>query len=267
MSPTVTTNVVMLASKLKGTTKIIGAASEPQVQDVCNFLSYAGVNIRGIGSSILEIEGVGKFSSTSHKLFSDHYEITTFLALGAVTGGEIRVHNAQPELFPMINYEFSKFNLKIEYDGDTAILTDDQKIKLTGDFAKKTNIVRAQPWPALPVDLIPMFIPLALAAPSGYMMFHNWMYETGLYWTGELTKLGAEIIMADPHRVIVFGGRKLRGATIEAPYIIRAVVAMVMCAMIAEGESLILNADTLYRGHPNFSENLRKLGAKIEEVS
>jgi len=267
MSPTVTTNVVMLASKLKGTTKIIGAASEPQVQDVCNFLSYAGVNIRGIGSSILEIEGVGKFSSTSHKLFSDHYEITTFLALGAVTGGEIRVHNAQPELFPMINYEFSKFNLKIEYDGDTAILTDDQKIKLTGDFAKKTNIVRAQPWPALPVDLIPMFIPLALAAPSGYMMFHNWMYETGLYWTGELTKLGAEIIMADPHRVIVFGGRKLRGATIEAPYIIRAVVAMVMCAMIAAGESLILNADTLYRGHPNFSENLRKLGAKIEEVS
>src|SRR3989344_516246 len=267
MSPTVTTNVVMLASKLKGTTKIIGAASEPQVQDVCNFLSYAGVNIRGIGSSILEIEGVGKFSSTSHKLFSDHYEITTFLALGAVTGGEIRVHNAQPELFPMINYEFSKFNLKIEYDGDTAILTDDQKIKLTGDFAKKTNIVRAQPWPALPVDLIPMFIPLALAAPSGYMMFHNWMYETGLYWTGELTKLGAEIIMADPHRVIVFGGRKLRGATIEAPYIIRAVVAMVMCALIAEGESLILNADTLYRGHPNFSENLRKLGAKIEEVS
>jgi len=266
MSPTVTTNVVMLASKLKGTTKIIGAASEPQVQDVCNFLSYAGVNIRGIGSSILEIEGVGKFSSTSHKLFSDHYEITTFLALGAVTGGEIRVHNAQPELFPMINYEFSKFNLKIEYDGDTAILTDDQKIKLTGDFAKKTNIVRAQPWPALPVDLIPMFIPLALAAPSGYMMFHNWMYETGLFWTSELTKLGAEIIMSDPHRVIVFGGRKLKGTTLEAPYIIRAVVALVMAAMIADGETLILNADTLYRGHPNFSENLRKLGAVIEEV-
>ncbi len=267
MSPTVTTNVIMLASRLKGTTRVVGAASEPQVQDVCNFLTKAGVNIKGVGSSILEVEGGGELDKTSHMLFSDHYEITTFLALAAVTGGEIKVHNALPELFPMINYEFSKFNLKIEYDGDTAILTNKQKIKLTGDFAKKTNIVRAQPWPALPVDLIPMFIPLALAAPSGYMMFHNWMYEAGLYWTGELTKLGAEIIMADPHRVIVFGGRKLKGGTIEAPYIIRAVVAMVMSAMIAEGESLILNADTLYRGHPNFSENLRMLGAKIEEIS
>jgi len=93
------------------------------------------------------------------------------------------------------------------------------------------------------------------------------MYESGLFWTSELTKLGAEVIMADPHRVIVIAGNKLIGSTLEAPYIIRAVVAMVMAAMIAEGETTILNADALYRGHPYFSENLRKLGAKIEEVS
>ena len=72
--------------------------------------------------------------------------------------------------------------------------------------------------------------------------------------------------MADPHRVIVFGGNKLVGATMEAPYIIRAVVAMVMAAMIAEGKTTILNGDALYRGHPNFSGNLRKLGAVIEEI-
>ena len=92
------------------------------------------------------------------------------------------------------------------------------------------------------------------------------MYEAGLFWTSELTKLGAEIIMCDPHRVLVFGGKKLKGATLEAPFIIRATVSMVMSSMIASGESLILNADALYRGHPHFSQNLAKLGAKIEEI-
>ena len=266
MSPTVTTNTILVASFLKGKTKLVGAASEPQVQDVCHFLNRAGAKIKGIGSNILEIEGVNRVGSINHKLLSDHYEITTFLALAACTGGEIKIHNAIPEFFPSINYEFSKFNINIEYEADTAIVRKNQDIKLLGSFDKKTNIVRAQPWPSLPVDLLPTFVPLAIAAKSGYMMFHNWMYETGLFWTSELTKLGAEIIMSDPHRVIVFGGRKLKGTTLEAPYIIRAVVALVMAAMIADGETLILNADTLYRGHPNFSENLRKLGAVIEEV-
>ncbi len=267
MSPTATTNLIMLASSLPGKTKLIGAASEPQVQDVCLFLKKCGVKISGIGSSILEIEGVNHVRSASHELLSDHYEIATFLALAAITGGEIKVKKAIPEMFKIINYEFSKFNIFIKYDGDTAIIDEKQDIKLMGKFMDKTNVVRAQPWPALPVDLIPVFIPLALAAPSGYMIFHNWMYESGLFWTSELTKLGAEVIMADPHRVIVMGGNKLKGAILEAPYIIRAVVSMVMAALIAEGESTILNAESLYRGHPHFSENLIKLGAKIEEIS
>jgi len=266
MSPTATTNLIMLASTLNGRTKIVGAASEPQVQDVCEFFTKAGVKIFGTGSSILEIEGNGNLNSVSHSILPDHYEIATFLALGALTGGEVRVNNAMPNLFKIIKHEFSKFNINIDYEGDTAVVSANQEIKIKGRFEDKTNIVRAQPWPALPVDLLPVFIPLALRAPSGYMMYHNWMYESGLFWTSELTKLGAEVIMADPHRVIVMGGNKLRGATIEAPFIIRAVVSLVMATMITEGESTILNADALYRGHPHFSDNLRRLGAKIEEV-
>ncbi len=266
MSPTATTNLIMLAISLSGKTRIIGAASEPQVQDVCNFLNKAGAKINGIGSSILEIEGGKKLKQVSYKLLSDHYEIATFLALGALTGGEIKVHNAIPEYFKIINHEFGKFNVNIEYQKDTAIVRKNQKVMINGSFEDKTLVVRAQPWPALPVDLLPIFIPLALSAPKGYMMFHNWMYESGLYWTSELTKIGAEVIMADPHRLIVVAGSKLKGATMEAPYIIRAVVSMVMAGMIAEGETTILNADSLYRGHPHFSENLRRLGAKIEEI-
>lgn len=267
MSPTATTNLVMLATFLPGRTRLVGVASEPQVQDVCNFLVKAGAEIDGIGSSILEITGGKKIKGVTYKLLSDHYEIATFLALGALTGGEIRVNNAIPDYFKIINHEFGKFNVKIDYEKDTAIVGKNQDLRLVGSFADKTLVVRAQPWPSVPVDLLPIFIPLALAAPKGYMLFHNWMYENGLFWTSELTKLGAEVIMADPHRVIVIAGNKLKGSTLEAPFIIRAVVSMVMTAMISEGETTILNADSLYRGHPNFAENLRKLGAQIEEVS
>jgi UDP-N-acetylglucosamine 1-carboxyvinyltransferase len=265
MSPTATENVIMLATGLTGTTRIVGAASEPQVQDLCGFLIKCGATIRGVGSSILEIDGGKVLTPTDYALLSDHYEIATFLALGAATGGKIYVHNALPQLFHPLAHVFSKFGLIVKYDGDTAYIEEDSHITINGD-GSDTLIVKAQPWPALPVDTLPLFIPLALAAKKGSVLFHNWMYESGLFWTSELTKLGGNVIMADPHRVLVISGNKLHSAKLEAPYIIRAVVAMVMAAMSAEGETEILNADALYRGHPHFAENLRKLGALIEEV-
>lgn len=267
MSPTITENVLMLATSLPGVTRIMGAASEPNVQDLCNFLVSCGSKITGIGSSILEIEGGLPLTARDHRVIADHYEIATFLALAAVTGGDLKVHDALPEHMTHINYIFSKFGIEIEYDGDTAILKKGQKVSIQSQDNNGTLIVRAQPWPSLPVDLLPIFIPLALASDGGQALFHNWMYESGLFWTSELAKLGANVTMCDPHRVIISGGRELRGDTLEAPYIIRAAVAMVMSAMAAKGQSTILNADALYRGHPFFAENLKKLGAKIEEIS
>ncbi|MBU0570025.1 UDP-N-acetylglucosamine 1-carboxyvinyltransferase, partial [Patescibacteria group bacterium] len=122
MGPTATTNAILVATAFSGKTKIIGAASDPQVQDVCNFLIKTGVKIFGVGSSVLMIEGAKKLKGITYKLLSDHYEIATFLALGACTGGEVRVHNALPHLFNQIIHEFSKFNIEITYDGDTAIV-------------------------------------------------------------------------------------------------------------------------------------------------
>ncbi len=266
MSPTATANAIMLAVTLKGTTKIVGAASEPSVQDVCFLLSKAGVKMNGIGSSVLEIEGTDSLGSVQHRMLSDHHEIATFLALGACTGGEIRVNDAMPEYFNLINHEFGKFNVKIEYEGDTAIVRKNQDVKLNNGKHGHTTIVRAQPWPYLPVDMLPLFVPLALKSPNGSVLYHNWMYEAGLFWTSELLKFGSNIIMCDPHRVIVTGGNKLKGTTIESPYIIRAVVAYIMTALMAEGTSKILNVGPLYRGHANFADNLRNLGATIKEI-
>src|SRR3990167_818104 len=127
MSVSVTSTLVMLSTTFRGKTTITGAASEPQVQDLCNFLVTGGAKIKGIGTNVLEINGGKKLSGLKYKILNDHYEIATFLALGACTGGEIVVHNSEPQLFPQINYEFSKFNINIEYDGSTAIVQQNQK--------------------------------------------------------------------------------------------------------------------------------------------
>ncbi len=260
MSPTVTENVIMLATSLPGTTRIFGAACEPQVQDLCQMLTQAGIKISGTGSNILQVTGAKLPLDHAHTLLDDHYEISTFLALGAATGGQITVRHTLHKLLDPIWYQFAQFGIKLKHTSGSTTVLPHQSVN------QSPSIVRAQPWPSLPVDLLPIFIPLALKARHSHVLFHNWMYEAGLYWTPELTKLGAEIVVCDPHRVMVMGGKKLHGATLEAPYIIRAVVSMAMCAMMAHGQTTILNADTLYRGHPKFAENLKKLGAKIEEI-
>lgn len=264
MSPTVTENAVMLAVTLPGYTKIVGAASEPNVQDLCNFLNACGADIKGIGSNVLEINGGRALLPVEHRILNDHYEIATFLALGAVTGGEVRVEEALPEHFHHINRVFSSFGVNVEYEGNTAVVRASQKISIRSNHAALQ--IKAQPWPGLPVDLLPIFMPLALASDKNTALFHNWMYEAGLFWTSEFQKFGADVLLADPHRVLITGGNKLHGSVIEAPYIIRAVVALMASAMLADGSSRILNADSIHRGHPHFVENLRSLRADIQEV-
>lgn len=264
MSPTATENALFFASTQKGKSVITGAASDPQVQEVCRFLVACGAKIKGIGSSVLEVEGVTQLRPVEYEIRSDHYEIATFLAMAASTGGSITINKRLPDvLFEPYEYHFARFGLQFTKKDSQLILEKGQPITMKEGVCQ-SMVVRAQPWPALLVDTLPIFIPLALKADQGQALFHNWMYEAGLFWTSELLKFGANVVMCDPHRVLVTAGNKLKGALIEAPYIIRAVVALAMTAMVAEGESTILNADALYRGHPHFADNLTRLGAKIK---
>jgi UDP-N-acetylglucosamine 1-carboxyvinyltransferase len=265
-SPTATENILILATGLPEKTTIIGAAYDPQVQDTTRFLIAAGAKINGCGTSHLEINGGQTLNSLTYRLLPDHYEISTFLALGAITAGEVQVKNSLPELFLPITREFAKLGVNIIHEKNYAIVRPNSPTKLTKGTSGQITTMRGEPWPGLPVDILPLLIPITLAAPAGSVLFHNYMYESGLFWTEELKKLGASVILADPHRVLVNSGNKLRGATLEAPYIIRAVVALVMAALLAEGETIILNADALYRGHPHFAEKLISLGAQIEEI-
>lgn len=267
MSVTTTENFIMAASKAKGVSTMTNAASEPHVQDLCNFLISMGAKISGVGTSTLEITGVEELHSTEFSISSDHHEITTLLALGAMTGGEIRVNNAEPEFFPLINKTFNKFGVQIEYEGDTAIVKPVSKLVIQEPYTKNMlQKIEAAPWPYFPADLIQLMIALAVKS-EGNIMFWNKLYEGGFFWIQEMMKFGAHIVMCDPYRIIVFGDKPLSPATVDSPNIIRATVALMMVALTIKGESLIRNADSIKRAHPNFVENLQKLGADIAWIN
>ena len=264
MSVTATENFVMAAVLADGESVLLNAASEPHVQDVCEVLAAMGAEIEGIGTSKLIVRGVKKLRGGSFTINTDHHEVVTFLALGAITGGEVRVKNSLPQHFDLINRSFAKLGVRIEYEGDTAIVRPKQKLVIKAPFT--TNLlpkIEAAPWPYFPVDLLPCMIALSVRA-KGAIQFWNKVYEGGFTWIPELSKFGAHVVVSDPHRIIVFGDRPLRPATVDAPYIIRAAVALYMIAASIPGKSVVKNADTIKRAHPHFVENLRSLGAKVE---
>ncbi len=264
MSVTATENFVMAAALAEGTSTIINAASEPHVQDLCTVLVGMGAKISGIGTSQLTVEGVKRLGGGTFTINTDYHEVVTFLALGAITGGEVRVRHSLPHHFDLITRAFAKLGVAIEHQGDTALVRRRQRLVIEPPFT--SNLlpkIEAAPWPYFPVDLLPCMIALSVRA-KGAIQFWNKVYEGGFTWMPELSKFGAHVVVSDPHRIIVFGDRPLRPATVDAPYIIRAAVALYMVAASIPGRSVVKNADTIMRAHPHFVENLRSLGAEVE---
>ncbi|MEO6874524.1 MAG: UDP-N-acetylglucosamine 1-carboxyvinyltransferase [Opitutaceae bacterium] len=264
MSVTATENFVMAAALADGTSTIINAASEPHVQDLCGVLVGMGAKITGLGTSQLTVEGVKRLKGGTFTINTDYHEVVTFLALGAITGGEVKVRHSLPHHFDLITRSFEKLGVVIEHKGDTAIVRRGQKLVIESPYT--SNLlpkIEAAPWPYFPVDLLPCMIALSVRA-KGAIQFWNKVYEGGFTWIPELSKFGAHVVVSDPHRIIVFGDRPLRPATVDAPYIIRAAVALYMVAASIPGRSVVKNADTIKRAHPNFVENLRSLGAEVE---
>jgi UDP-N-acetylglucosamine 1-carboxyvinyltransferase len=264
MSVTATENFLMAAALADGESTLLNAASEPHVQDLCDVLIAMGAKITGVGTSKLTVIGVRQLKGGTFSIKTDYHEIVTFLALGAITGGEVKVRHSLPHHFDLITRAFEKLGVIVEHQGDTAVVRRRQKLVIESPFT--TNLlpkIEAAPWPYFPVDLLPCMIALAVRA-KGAMQFWNKVYEGGFTWMPELSKFGAHVVVSDPHRIIVFGDRPLRATTVDAPYIIRAAVGLYMIAASIPGRSVVKNADTIKRAHPRFVENLQSLGADVE---
>ncbi|WP_416760198.1 UDP-N-acetylglucosamine 1-carboxyvinyltransferase [Roseateles sp. So40a] len=265
-SVTTTENFVLCAALAHGTSTLMNAASEPHVQEFCQFMQLLGAKLEGLGTSRLTIHGVKELGGGEFTFAEDFHEIVTFLALGAITGGDVRVKNSQPEQFPLIDRTFAKFGVQIIHEDGWSRSVVEGKLKVKEPFTRNIlQKVEAAPWPYLPVDLLPIFVALGVKA-EGSVMFWNKVYDGAMGWTTELSKFGAHAFLSDPHRMVTFGGKTLSPAEVESPYIIRVAIALLMVAASIPGKSIIRNATPVRRAHPQFAENITRLGAKVEWV-
>jgi UDP-N-acetylglucosamine 1-carboxyvinyltransferase len=265
-SVTTTENFVLCAVLADGTSTLMNAASEPHVQEFCRFMQMLGAQIEGVGTSRLTVHGVPRLAGGEFRFTEDFHEAVTFMALGAITGGRVEVKNSAPEQFPLIDRTFAKFGVQVVHEGGWSHAVVDGPLRVKPPFTQNIlQKIEAAPWPYLPVDLLPIFVALGARA-EGSAMFWNKVYEGAMGWTSELSKFGAHAFMADPHRIITFGGKPLVPAEVESPYIIRVAIALLMLAASIPGRSVIRNAAPIRRAHPRFAENIRMLGAQIEWV-
>lgn len=263
-SVTTTENFILSALAAQGTSQIVNAACEPHVQEMCAFLDQIGARIIGRGTSMVSVEGGGELGGADYTFSDDFHEIATFLALAAVTGGDISVRNSHPEHLALIDRTFEKFGAEVRHEDGWSRLQAPTRLKVEENFTSHLiTKVEAAPWPYVPADLLPIFIALGVKA-EGQVMFWNKVYEGGLTWHTELSLFGAHTLLCDPHRLITFGGARLAEATVTSPYIIRVAIALLMVASSIDGESTILDADPIRRAHPDFVANFQSLGADVE---
>jgi UDP-N-acetylglucosamine 1-carboxyvinyltransferase len=265
-SVTTTENFILSALTVKGTSQIVNAACEPHVQEMCTFLECLGARIVGKGTSMVSIDGDATLGGGDYTFSDDFHEVATFLALAAVTGGDIQVRNDHAEHFDLIDRTFGKFGAHVTHKDGWSRLDAPAGLKVEENFTSHLiTKVEAAPWPYVPADLLPIFIALGVKA-EGETMFWNKVYEGGLTWHTELSLFGAHTLLCDPHRLITFGGGRLAAATVTSPYIIRVAIALLMIASSIEGESTILDADPIRRAHPRFVDNFVSLGAEVQWV-
>ena len=263
-SVTGTENAVMAAVLASGETIIANAASEPHVQDLCRFLVALGARIDGIGSNVLRIEGVQRLGGGEYRIGSDHIEIASFIALAAVTQGEITIEDVVRDDLLAIGHAFDRLGIRLEFDGNAVRVPDDQELLIRDDVGGQIPKIEDGPWPAFPSDLTSIALALATQARGTILIFEK-MFEDRLFFVDKLVSMGARIILCDPHRAVVTGPAKLYGGRMESPDI-RAGMAMLIASLCAEGRSTIGNVGQIDRGYERIDERLRALGARIERV-
>jgi UDP-N-acetylglucosamine 1-carboxyvinyltransferase len=259
-----TENALMIAALTPGATVIRNAASEPHVQDLARMLECMGARIDGVGSNVMTVHGVSSLGGGAHRIAPDHIEIGSFMALAGVTGGELVVKDTMPQDLRMIRIVFERLGLHSELRGNDVIVPGAQKLVIRDDAGGLQPKVDSGPWPAFPADLTS--VALALATQSeGSVLIHEKMFENRLFFADKLERMGARILVCDPHRAVVVGPRRLRGERVESPDI-RAGMAILMAALCADGETEIGNIGQIDRGYERIDERLRELGARIKRV-
>lgn len=254
-SVTATENLI-LASVLGNNNVVIrNAATEPHVVDLCQMLLSMEAKVDGVGTDTLKITGVPKLNGTKFKIGYDYIEVATYAIASFITGGRVEIVCASLDLMP-ITIVLEKFGIKF-IQTERGFLVNPGKISAVASV--KTNL-----WPGFPTDLMSAVIVLATKA-RGVTLCHDWMYESRMFFVDKLISMGANITIADPHRVLVYGPSKLHGRVVDTPDI-RAGMALVLAALVADGQTSINKVELIERGYEDVVGKLKSLGADISKA-
>jgi UDP-N-acetylglucosamine 1-carboxyvinyltransferase len=256
-SVTGTETALLAAATAPGLTEIRHAACEPHVVELCTFLGQLGVGVTGAGTPTIRVEGGARLHGAEHRLWGDYIEAGSWAVVAAVTGGEIAVRGARAEDMEVVAAVMKKMDVVCSIEGD--LFTVGQSTP------RAAHRITTSLWPGFPSDLVSLVTVLATQA-DGPTLVHDWLYELRLFALEQLSGMGADLFLCDPHRIIVTGPRKLRGRPLDGRDL-RSGMALIAAGLAADGQSRLSPLETVERGYGRLVERLQGLGARVARMS
>ena len=256
-SVTGTETALLAAAAAPGITEIRHAACEPHVVELCLFLSQLGAGITGAGTSTIRVEGGRALHGAEHRLWGDYIEAGSWAVVAAVTGGEIQIRGVRPDDMEVFAAVLKRMQIGCTMEEE--LFTVEQS-RPTAAGRLTTSL-----WPGFPSDLVSLVTVLASQA-DGQTLVHDWLYELRLFALEQLSGMGGDLFLCDPHRIIVSGPRKLRGRALDSRDL-RSGMALIAAGLAADGQSRLAPLETVERGYGRLVERLQALGARVARMS
>ena len=268
---TVTENALMAAALTPSTTVIKYASANYMVQEMCHFLTLCGVTIQGVGTTTLTVTGVKTIATPiEYTLAEDPTDSMFFLAAAIVTKSKLTITRCPIDFLELELLKLEKMGFR--FDSSKPYLSHNGQTKLIDIMTKPSKLtaphekVYARPYPGLNIDNLPFFAIIATQA-KGQTLIHDWVYEKRAIYFTEIDKLGAETVLADPHRIFVTGPTPLKASELICPPALRPATILLIGMLGAEGTSVLRNIYSINRGYENLVNRLRSLGADITYLS
>jgi len=256
-SVTGTETALLAAALAEGTTEIRHAATEPHVVELCEFLRKMGADVSGEGSSRIRITGTKKLRGAQHCLGGDYIEAGSWAVVGAITGGEISIEGARDEDIEVVAAVLKRMNVECGMRDGVFMVKPSRP--------RAVRRITTGLWPGFPSDLVSLVTVLATQA-EGRTLVHDWMYELRLFALEQMSGMGADMFLADAHRIIVTGATRLRGGRVLDSRDLRSGMSLIAAGLAAEGQTRVAPLETVDRGYSQLVERLQTLGAKVAKV-
>ncbi len=247
-----TENLMMASVHAKGTTVIDNAAREPEIVDLANMLNEMGAKIRGAGTPLIEIEGVGELHPVKHHVVGDRIEAGTFLVAGAIAGGPVRVTGFDPSHLGLVLKKFEAMGVGIEREEDGCTAWREGRLHSVD--------IQTLPFPGYPTDMQAQAMAMLSLADGQCIITEN-VFENRFMFAGEIARMGADIRI-EGHHAIVRGVEGLSGAQVKSPEL-RGGASLVLAGLVADGETTVSNIFHIERGYEHFVRKLEGLGAHV----